>query len=465
MTSQQLKAELLSIFSEDQLIFEPQEVKNYAVDWSKHLEIKSCGVVFPKSTAQVQQLVRFGRLHQLALIPSGGRTGLSGAAAATKGELVVSFEKMNRILGFDEYDQTITVEPGVITEVLQQEAERKGLLFPIDFAARGSSQIGGNIATNAGGINVLKYGLTRQWIAHLEVVTGSGEILNLNQSLIKNATGYDLRQLFIGSEGTLGFVTKATIKLAVPPTSRAVLLLAVNDVKHILTVFKSFSSKTDLLAFEMFTIDALELVLAHQRELKSPFASASPYYLIVEIDAPAGGPLDQAMSVFEELLEKEMIQDGILSQSPQQSRQLWRLREEISEATSHYSPYKNDVSVRISKVTDFLTETQELLNSSYPQFRVIWFGHIGDGNLHINILKPDDLSIPAFVSACEKVNHLLFDMIRKFQGSVSAEHGVGLLKKPYLHMTRSHEEIQLMKQIKKVFDPDGIMNPGKIFDI
>lgn len=456
--------ELTEIFESDQILTEPSSVLHYAVDWSKHLELSACGVVFPKNADQVQKLVLWARKNKVALVPSGGRTGLSGAAAATNGELVVSFEKMNQILGFDAFDQTLTVQPGVITEVIQQEAASHGLLFPVDFAARGSSQIGGNIATNAGGLNVLKYGLTRQWVAHLEVITGAGEKLQLNQGLVKNATGYDLRQLFIGSEGTLGFITEVTLKLTRPPAARSVLLLAVEELKQVLPIYQQFSKKIELLAFEMFTREALELVLAHNSDLQNPFDKIFNYYLLIEVEAAGDSSEQSLMEAFETALEQGQVGDGVLAQSPQQNKALWRLREDISEATSHYTPYKNDVSVRISKVTDFLTQTQDLLKKSYPDFKVIWFGHIGDGNLHINILKPKNMAPTEFVDKCQSVNLMLFELIKSFHGSISAEHGVGLLKKPYLAFSKSPQEIQIMKQIKAVFDPDGILNPGKIFD-
>lgn len=437
--------------------------ENYGKDWTKHIDASPTAIVFPTNTNDVVQLVQWARKNKVALVPSGGRTGLSGAAIASQGEVVVSFEKMNKILEFDELDQTVAVEPGVITESLQQFAKEKGLLFPVDFASRGSSQIGGNIATNAGGINVVRYGLIRNWVTSLEVVTGEGKVLNLNKSLIKNASGYDLRHLFIGSEGTLGFITKAELAFSRAPKNPTVLLFAVPELDGVMNIYHSFKSQFPLLAFEMFTDVAMNYVLKHTG-LNEPLGSRAPYYVIVEVDNDSDAAMEAAMEVFENCMEKGWLVDGTVSQSAQQAIDIWRLREDITEATSPWTPYKNDVSVRISKVPEFLNQVDTVLKSEYPDFETVWFGHIGDGNLHINILKPENLSSEEFVKNCHTVDEILFEKIENFGGSVSAEHGVGLTKKPYLHHTRSQDEIEYMKAIKKAFDPDNIMNPGKIFD-
>ena len=456
------RSDLHHILSPADILEDAEDRKNYGRDWTKHLEPRPSVIVFPRATKDVVALVSWARQHKVSLVPSGGRTGLSGAAFATQGEAVVSFEKMNRILNFDEFDMTVTCEPGVITEALQNYAAQKGLYFPVDFASRGSSQIGGNVATNAGGIKVLRYGLMRSWVAGLEVVTGRGEVLKLGKSLVKNATGYDFRHLFIGSEGTLGFITQATLHLTKPPHDPLVFLLAVPELSAVMKVYHLFKKQTPLLAFEMFTDLALQTVVQHTG-LKSPFTDSHPYYLVVELEGLHADIADQAMALFETGLEQGIISDGALAQSPQQAREFWRFREDISEATSAYQPYKNDISVRISQVPAFLAEMDGLLKSNYPDFQVVWFGHIGDGNLHINILKPEKLSKENFLDRCHKVDELLFSAIDRFEGSVSAEHGVGLTKKPYLRHSRSDAEILLMKEIKHTFDPDGILNPGKIF--
>jgi len=463
METAQLTSELGSIFDSSRVLTDSASLLEYGRDWTKYLQPKPSAIVFPKSTEEVAALVKWARQNKIALVPSGGRTGLSGGAAALNGEIVVSFQKMNRILEFDPYDQTVTVEAGVVTETLQKFAEEKGLYYPVDFASRGSSHIGGNVATNAGGIKVLRFGLTRQWVAGLEVVTGAGEVLDLNNSLVKNATGYDLRHLMIGSEGTLALITKVTLGLTRPVTEPTLFVFGVSDLAAVMKIFHTFKKDLPILAFEMFTDLALKQVLHHHTDLKAPFAGRFPYYVLCEIEVPGETVLTRALELFESGVEQGWIQDGVQAQSPQQAKELWRLREDISEATAPHSPYKNDISVRVAKVPEFLKEMDGILKKNYPHFEVVWFGHIGDGNLHINILKPKDMATDAFLKECKRVDELMFNMIEKLQGSVSAEHGVGLTKKPYLAHTRSASEISLMKAVKKVFDPDGILNPGKIF--
>tara|TARA_B100000749_G_scaffold280887_1_gene279891 strand:- start:134146 stop:135519 length:1374 start_codon:yes stop_codon:yes gene_type:complete len=453
--------DLKNIFSSDRVLTDSESLDTYGRDWTKHLDVNATAIVFPKSTEEVQKLVLWANKNKVGLVPSGGRTGLSGAATAIQNEVVVSFEKMNNILEFDPVDQTVRCEAGVITETLQEYAKDKNLLYPVDFAARGSSQIGGNIATNAGGIKVIRYGLTRNWVTSLKVVTGTGEVLELNKNLVKNATGLDFRHLFIGSEGILGFITECTMKLTRPPKESQVFVLGVSELSSVMEIYKTYTQSREVLAFEMFTELALQYVLK-STDLQRPFDSPTNYYVLIELEIENEGDSEQAMTLFEKCFENGWVEDGAVSQSPTQAKDFWRLREDISEATSAYEPYKNDVSVRVSKVPEFLQETDQILSTEYPNFDVVWFGHIGDGNLHINVLKPKELSTEQFMESCKTVNEHLFGMIKKFEGSVSAEHGVGVTKKPYLSLTKSPQEIGLMRNLKAIFDPNGIMNPGKV---
>ncbi len=453
---------LKKILSGDRVLTDAASLLEYGRDWVKYLVPNPLAIVFPKTTDEVVKLVEWARSNKIGLVPSGGRTGLSGGAAALNGEVVVSMQRMNRILDFDSFDQTVTVEAGVITETVQKFAEEKNLYYPVDFASRGSSHIGGNVATNAGGIKVLRFGLTRNWVAGLEVVTGRGEVLQLGNSLVKNATGYDLRHLFIGSEGTLGLITKVTLNLTRPTHEPALFLFGVESLDSVMKIYHAFKQSLPLLAFEMFTDIALKHVTSHHSDLKRPLSETYPYYVLAEVEVSGESVVNDAIELFENGLEQGWILDGVQSQSPQQSRDLWRLREDISEATSPHSPYKNDVSVRIAKVPEFLSEMNQILEHNYPHFEVVWFGHIGDGNLHINILKPKEMTTEKFLSECKTVDALMFEMIEKLGGSVSAEHGVGLTKHAYLRHSRSVVEMGLMRQIKSVFDPDSIMNPGKL---
>jgi FAD/FMN-containing dehydrogenase len=435
----------------------------YGRDWTKHYDIQASAVVFPETVEQVAKVVKWSMINKIALVPSGGRTGLSGGACALNGEVVVSFEKMNKVLDFNPWDRTVTCQAGMVTEALQNHVREQGFYFPVDFAARGSSHIGGNIATNAGGIKVLRYGNMREWVAGLRVVTGRGEILDLNRGLVKNNTGFDLRHLFIGSEGALGFICEATLRFTTPTKPLAVLVLGVPDLEAIMKVFRAFRDQVPLTAFEYFSHVALKHVRAHTH-LPPPFTTHAPNYLVVEVEKTDPETENMILDIFESCVESGWVLDGAIAQSETQARDFWRLREDISEATAPFSPYKNDISVTIGKVPEFLRETDAVFKKNYPDFEVVWFGHIGDGNMHINILKPADLPKEKFVERCRGVDQKLFEVIARMGGSVSAEHGVGLVKKPFLGYTRSPEEIAIMKGIKGVFDPAGIMNPGKIFD-
>ncbi|PTU73037.1 FAD-binding oxidoreductase [Pseudomonas mangrovi] len=455
---------LKSLVEPGKVLTDAASLDAYGKDWTKHFAPAPSAIVFPKSIEQVQAIVRWANQHKVALVPSGGRTGLSAAAVAASGEVVVSFDYMNQILAFNEFDRTVVCQPGVVTKQLQLFAEEKGLYYPVDFASSGSSQLGGNIGTNAGGIKVIRYGMTRNWVAGLKVVTGTGELLELNRDLIKNATGYDMRQLFIGAEGTLGFVVEATMRLDRAPKNLTAMVLGTQDFDSIMPVLHAFQSRLDLTAFEFFSDKAMAKVLA-RGDVPAPFASDCPFYALLEFEAVTEEVAEQALATFEHCVEQGWVLDGVMSQSEQQLQNLWKLREYISETISHWTPYKNDISVTVGQVPAFLHDIDRIVEANYPDFEVIWFGHIGDGNLHLNILKPENLSKDEFFAKCAVVNKWVFETVQKYNGSISAEHGVGMTKRDYLHYSRSEAEIAVMKSIKAVFDPNGIMNPGKIFPL
>ncbi len=444
------------------LLTDAPELEHYGRDWTRRWTPAPRAIALPASVEEVVGIVHWARAQGIALVPSGGRTGLSGGAVAANGELVVSLERMNKVIGFDAVDRVLTVQAGIPLQLAQDAARGHGLQYPVDFAARGSCTIGGNIATNAGGIRVLRYGNTREWIAGLTVVTGTGEVLHLNNALVKNSSGYDLRQLYIGAEGTLGLVVEAMLKLTAPPPPTQVMLLALPDFDAVLAAFTALRDGLRLEAFEFFTDAALKHVLAHGGQ--RPFDEGHAFYAVVEYANEGEADEVAALSLFERGLESGWAVDGVIAGSQAQAQQLWRLREGITESLASHVPYKNDVSLRISALPAFLSEAEALISREYPAFEVVWFGHIGDGNLHINVLKPADLPQADFVRDCERVTRLLAGLLECHGGSISAEHGIGLVKKPYLQGTRSDAEIVAMQGIKQVLDPDGIMNPGKIFD-
>ncbi len=447
-----------------QLTTEASVLQSHGQDWTRFRDPAPLAVVFPGQVREVQQLVRFAASAGMGLVPSGGRTGLSGGAVAANGELVVSFDRMRKILDFNLIDRSVTVEAGVITASLQAFAREKGLYYPVSFAAEGSSQMGGNIATNAGGIRVLRYGLTREWVSGLKVVTGSGELLDCNRGLIKNASGFDLRHLFIGSEGCLGMIVEATLQLTDPPAPGKVMLLGVSSLDALMKVFDVLRTGLKLSAFEFLTARAMHHVCAGQG-LSKPLDIECPLYVVTEFDCPDETQESIALERFGDCLEEGWLLDGVISSSARQNAELWRYREGISESITRYRPYKNDLSVRISRVPEFLQRMETLMDEICPDFEVVWYGHIGDGNLHMNIIGPEHLGTAEFEARCHDISDRTYALTQALGGSISAEHGIGILKQPWLDKVRSPGEIVVMQGIKQVLDPAGIMNPGKLLPL
>jgi FAD/FMN-containing dehydrogenase len=454
---------LETIVGAGRVLTDIDSLQRYGRDWTRVHTPNPAAVLLPDSIEQVQAIVRLAARQGLAIVPSGGRTGLSAGAVASNGELVLALDRLNHIEDFNPIDRTVRCGAGVVTEQLQQYAAQRGLFYPVDFASSGSSQIGGNISTNAGGIKVIRHGMTRDWVAGLKLVNGSGDLLDLNRGLVKNNAGYDLRQLVIGAEGTLGVVVEATMRLSRPPQELVVLVLGVPDMASIMNVLCAYQGAIELSAFEFFSELALQKVVEHQG-LQRPFETPAEFYALLEFERTDEKTMELVMSQFEYCVEQGWVLDGVVSQSVAQAQSLWRLREDISETISRWTPYKNDISTVISRIPAFLAEVEAVVNENYPEFEIIWFGHIGDGNVHLNVLKPDNLPAEEFQQRCGEVSKWVFDIVQRYGGSISAEHGVGLLKKDYLHYSRSELEVSIMRQIKKAFDPQGIMNPGKIFD-
>ena len=449
---------LQDIFPPQRIKTAPEDLAFWGTDWTRGFDVAPCAIVFPERVEEVVALARLANAHGCPLVPSGGRTGLSGGAVASHGEVVVSFDRMNRILDFNATDRVVRCQAGVVTRALQDYAAARGCFYPVDFASSGTSQIGGNVATNAGGVRVIRYGLTRDWIAGLKVVTGAGQVLHCNNGLVKNATGYDLRHLFIGAEGTLGFVVEAEVRLLPAPPPQRVILLAIERFAAILDVLARFQAAVTLSAFEFFSRLALEKVQA-RRGLKRPLNADTPFYALIEFDATEEA---QAVSAFEAALGAGWAADGVMSQSDAQAEALWALRHGISDSIAPDTPHKNDLAVKVSALPAFLADVERLVAARHPDFEVCWFGHIGDGNVHLNILKPEGLPLAAFQAECKDLSPDLFHAVALHQGSISAEHGVGLTKRDFLQFSRSAEDIALMRAVRGVFDPNGVMNPGKL---
>jgi FAD/FMN-containing dehydrogenase len=445
------------------------DLAEYGRDWTRVYDPAPCAVAFPRSTDDVVRIVRLCAEHHAAIVPSGGRTGLAGGAVAARGELVLSLAKMRAMQPVDLVGSTVRVQAGAVTQAVHEHCAPHGLTWPVDFASKGSSTVGGNIATNAGGVKVIRWGLTRNWVLGLQVVLASGEVLALNGALEKNNTGLDLRQLFIGSEGSLGVVTEATLKLARLPARLDVLFLAVPDLAGVVRLFREVrTSPFTLSAFEMLTAECMRRVLAH-RKLRDPLAAPAvsslaggAHYVLVELeDAPREALETWVASLF----DRGVVTDGTLAQNAAEARDLWALRESISESLSATGfPHKNDVALPIAALEAFCGELGAVFARRYPEWEICLFGHIGDGNLHVNVMKPADLEKGAFLARTKEADRDLFELVRAHGGSISAEHGIGLLKKPWLGYSRTPAEVATMKAVKRALDPENLFNPGKVFD-
>jgi FAD/FMN-containing dehydrogenase len=450
-------------FPADFLSLAPEDLAEYGKDWTKVYPPAPAAVALPRTTAEVAELLRLAAEHHVAVVPSGGRTGLAGGAVAAHGELVLSLTRMRRLDPVDVIGATVRVQAGAITEQVHQHCAEHGLTWPVDFASKGSSHVGGNIATNAGGVKVIRYGLTRNWVLGLQVVLMGGTVLELNGALEKNNTGTDLRQLFIGSEGTLGVVTEATLKLTRLPGKLDVFLFAVSDLAAVLQLFhEARRGPFTVMAYEFFTDRCLARLLAH-RKLRDPFAAPATHYVLLEIEKADEGALEAWMS---SLFEEERVLDGTMAQHASQAAELWALREGISESLSATGlPHKNDVALPIAELEGFCRELTQVFADRYPGWEICLFGHIGDGNLHINVMKPEAMSKDEFLAKTKEADHDVFRLVRTHRGSISAEHGIGLLKKPYLGYSRTPEELEVLRAVKRALDPMNLLNPGKVIDV
>ena len=454
--------EVTGALGADVLTRDADDLREYGRDWTRTVEPAPCAVARPRTTEDVARLVKVCAAHGVAIVPSGGRTGLAGGAVAARGELVLSLVRMRAMHAVDVVGGTVRVEAGAVTQAVHEHCSPHGLTWPVDFASKGSSTVGGNISTNAGGVKVIRYGLTRNWVLGVRAVLASGEVIDATAPLEKNNTGLDLRQLFIGTEGTLGIVTDATLKLAPLPRRLDVLLFATADLAGVVRLFREARASGLLLsAYEFFTDACLARVLAHRR-LRPPFAERAPCYVLVEVEDAAPSAIEAWVTG---LLERGIASDGVLAQNASEARDLWALRESIAESlVATGTPHKNDVALPIAALEAFCGELGDVFARRYPGWEICNFGHIGDGNLHVNTMKPAELDVAAFRARTHDADRDLFELVRKHGGSISAEHGIGLLKKEWLGYTRSATEIAAMRAVKRALDPSNLLNPGKIFD-
>ncbi len=460
-------AAIREIVGPEGVVTDQLQSEAYLIDQRGYYHGRAALIVRPQSTSEVAEIVRICRRHALAIVPQGGNTGLCGGATPDESgkQILLSLSRMNRVREVRPIDFTMTVEAGAILQVVQETAAEHGLYFPLDLAARGSCQIGGNLSTNAGGNNVLRYGNARALVLGLEVVLPDGRIWNGLRRLRKDNTGYDLNQLFLGAEGTLGVITAAVLRLYPRPCDVQTALVAVPDAEAACRLLQraKVASGDAVSSFEYFCRLALELVLSHSASERDPFATRHAHYVLIELSSSAdGGDLRTTLeAILAAGAEAGEIVDGVIAQSVQQREHLWRLRELIPEAQR--GSIKNDISVATSEVPVLLARADELLRRLVPGARPCPFGHLGDGNIHYNILAPHGADPAEFRrSAGEALIKGVSDLVMGMEGSFSAEHGVGRLRRDFLLAYEEPTAIDLMRAIKAALDPTGIMNPGKV---
>jgi D-lactate dehydrogenase (cytochrome) len=445
------------------------DMASYLVDWRRRYTGRAQAVLRPGTVDEVAALVRLCTEARVPICPQGGNTGLVlGSVPDQSGRAVVlSLGRMNRIRDIDLVNNTMTVDAGCILATIQQAADERDRLFPLSLGAEGSCTIGGNLSTNAGGTGVLRYGNTRELCLGLEVVTPQGEVWNGLRGLRKDNTGYDLRDLYIGAEGTLGIITGAVIKLFPRPKATLTALAAMQTTDaalKLLTLAQQRCGAT-LTGFELMSQFCLELVAKHFPQMRAPFQQPYPQYVLLELSDSESE--EHAMATLESLitsaLEEETIQDAVVAGSIAQSRTLWDIREHITLAQADEGKnIKHDVSVPISRIGDFIRETDALLAEGFPGIRMVTFGHLGDGNLHYNVSPPVGVPADEFIERQHEVNQVVHDSVHRFHGSISAEHGLGALKREEIKQYKSGVELRLMGVIKDALDPLHLMNPGKV---
>jgi len=459
-----LSEQLAQIVGATNVLTEPADIAPFVTDWRGRYRGAALCVVRPADTAEVAAVVRACAAANTPIVPQGGNTSLCGAATPD-GEgraVLLSLTRLRHILAVDAQNNTITVEAGCTLAAVQEAARAVDRLFPLALASEGSCQIGGNLSTNAGGVQVLRYGNTRELTLGLEVVLSSGEIWDGRRGLRKDNTGYDLKQLFIGAEGTLGIITGAVLKLFPLAKSQTTCWLNVASPAAAVELLNAAKTAFDaqLTAFELVSETALGLVLKNIPDRQRP-AMVSPWYVLAEFsDAPPAAVEDWLAG----MLESGRIADAVLAQNETQAAKLWALRENISEAQKIEGiSIKHDIAVPVSAIPEFLARADAVLAQEFPGIRIVAFGHVGDGNLHYNLSQVDAGENSAFIASQPAVNRIVHDTVAALNGSISAEHGIGQLKREELLRYKSPVEMALMRTVKQAIDPRGLMNPGKIF--
>jgi FAD/FMN-containing dehydrogenase len=460
-----LVTELRQLLGERNVLIAADDVAPYCTDWRGRYSGSALCVALPGNTDEVAAVVRACAAAEVPMVPQGGNTGLCGGATPVGGEVVVNLRRLNRIRGIDADNNSITVEAGCTLHAVQEAAKAADRLFPLSLAAEGSATIGGNLATNAGGVQVLRYGNARELTLGIEVVLADGRIWNGLRALRKDNTGYDLKHLFIGAEGTLGLITAATLKLFPLPRAQATAWVAVPDPAAAVSLLGRLrdAAGDNVTAFEIVGRAGLELVLRHIPNARDPLPGKPAWQVLIELS----GARDDLSATLEQALQEAaadgLVDDAALAASEAQTAALWALRENVSEAQKIEGvSIKHDIAVPVSRIAEFIARADLALAAAFPAVRIVCFGHIGDGNLHYNQSKPDAQSNSEFIEQTEAVNRIVHDLVHQLGGSISAEHGLGQLKREEVLRYKSATEMDMMRAVKQALDPRGLMNPGKL---
>jgi FAD/FMN-containing dehydrogenase len=459
-----LEKELIEVLGKDKVLLGKALNNRYVHIWKMNQPLSARCVVLPKTTEEVSDILKICHTHQQPIVIHGGLTNLVGSTNTEKTEVVISLEKMNQIEEIDEQSRTITVQAGVILENVHNAVKDRNLLFPLNFGAKGSAQVGGIISTNAGGLRVFRYGMTRNLVLGIEAVLADGTIVSSLKKIIKDNSAYDLKQLFIGSEGTLGIVTKAVLKLVEAPKSRNSAFVAFNDYDKVIDFLKYMDSGLagTLSGFELIWKKCYEGMTTPPAKMKPPLPYSYNYYVLIEsLGNHQENDRQKMQDLLEVAFEKELILDAALAHSDADLQWFWTIREDVHAIVSQANnDHHFDISLPISKIGEVIPMIESELYK-IPEVEIVYcFGHVADGNIHLVIGKENDSK-----ALKERIDHVVYGPLKALGGSVSAEHGIGVNKKAYLHLCRSETEIALMKTIKRALDPNNLLNRGKIFDL
>ena len=444
---------------------DPVELEPHLTEWRGVYTGRTLVLLKPRSTAAVAAIVKACAEHGVGIVPQGGNTSMCGGAVPddTGQQVVLSLSRMNRVRKVDARNFSMEVEAGCILAHAQDAARQAGRYLPLSLGAEGTCQVGGTIATNAGGMNVGRYGTARALVLGLEVVLADGTVLDGLRSLRKDTAGYDLKQLFIGSEGTLGIVTAASLRLYPDPGELSTALIGIESAGAAVELLGVVKAALDdrVESFELVSQRVFGLVTRYIPDARLPFDDEYPWYILLE--TATGGHPELLENVLADAAERDMLLDAVIAKNEKEAADLWRLRHSIAEAERHDGKsLKHDISVPLSAMQAFLARGDEILASSHPEAKLVAFGHVGDGNLHYNVVLPRDLSDEAWAAEGDRVTRRIYDLVRELGGSFSAEHGVGQSKRAWLAEYRAGPELDLMRQLKKTLDPANILNPGKV---